>query len=182
MAERRPVKPSELMGLAAAGGEEGRIGAGPGPVAELPAPRGGAAAGQEARIVAARRRMANLRLTDEERRIATDELAEQFAIGRLDEYELHRRVDLLNDAVTHGDLQPIFAGLPAPQLYRPAPSKPGKWRWAAFVGAVWMALPFALTGLVFLVFGREIAAAIFGLPALAWVFFTYRWASRPRRE
>ncbi|HEY4568701.1 MAG TPA: DUF1707 domain-containing protein, partial [Kribbella sp.] len=76
MAERRPVKPSELMGLAAA-------------------------AGQEARIVAARRRMANLRLTDEERRIATDELAEQFAIGRLDEYELHRRVDLLNDAVTH---------------------------------------------------------------------------------
>jgi hypothetical protein len=43
-------------------------------------------------------------------------------------------------------------------------------------------LPFALTGLVFLVFGREIAAAIFGLPALAWVFFAYRWASRPKRE
>ena len=157
MAERRPVKPSELMGLAAA-------------------------AGQEARVAAARRRMAALRLTDEERRICTDELAEQFAVGRLDEVELHRRVDRLNDAVTHADLQPIFADLPAPSLYKPEPKKPGKWRWAAFAGAVWMALPFALTGLVLMVFGREIAAAIFGLPALAWVFFTYRWASRPQRE
>jgi hypothetical protein len=45
-----------------------------------------------------------------------------------------------------------------------------------------MAVPFVLVGLLMLVFGREIAAAIFGLPALAWVFFTYRWASRPRRE
>jgi hypothetical protein len=135
MAERRPVKPGELMGLAAA-------------------------AGQEARAVAARRRVAQVRLTDEERRIATDELAEQFAVGRLDEGELHRRVDLLNDAVTHGDLQPIFAGLPTPSLYRPAARKPGKWRWAAFAGAVWMAVPFVLVGLLMLVFGREIAAAI----------------------
>jgi len=119
MAERRPVKPGELMGLAAA-------------------------AGQEARAAAARRRLAQLRLTDEERRVATDELAEQFAVGRLDELELHRRVDLLNDAVTHGDLQPIFAGLPTPSLYKPAARKPGKWRWAAFAGAVWMAVPFVL--------------------------------------
>ena len=157
MAERRPVKPGELMGLAAA-------------------------AGQEARAAAARRRMAQLRLTDEERRVCTDELAEQFAVGRLDEDELHRRVDRLNDAVTRADLQPIFAGLPEPSLYKPEPRKAVRWRWAAFVGAVWMALPFALTGLVLLVFGREIAAAIFGLPALAWVYFTYRWASRPQRE
>jgi hypothetical protein len=156
MVERRPVKPSELMGMAAA-------------------------AGQEARVAAARRRMASLRLTDEERRVATDELAEQFAIGRLDEDELHRRVDRLNEAVTHAELQPIFAGLPTPSLYKPEPRKPGKWRWAAFVGAVWMALPFALVGLVMLVFGRELAAAIFGLPALAWVFFTYRWARRGSR-
>ena len=141
-----------------------------------------AAAGQEARVQAARRRMLSVRLTDEERRVCTDELAEQFAVGRLDEAELHRRVDLLNDAVTHADLQPIFAGLPLPPLYAQEPRKPGRWRWAAFVGAVWMALPFALTGLVLLIFGREVAAAIFGLPALAWVFFTYRWASRPKRE
>lgn len=157
MAERRPVKAGELMGLAAA-------------------------AGQEARVAAARRRMASMRLTDEERRVCTDDLAEQFAIGRLDEDELHRRVDRLNQAVTHADLQPIFVGLPTPSLYKPAARKPGKWRWAAFAGAVWMAVPFALTGLLFMVFGREIAAAIFGLPALAWVFFTYRWASRPQRD
>ncbi|ADB35661.1 protein of unknown function DUF1707 [Kribbella flavida DSM 17836] len=143
-----------------------------------------AAAGQEARVVAARRRMASVRLTDEERRICFDELAEQFAVGRLDEDELHRRVELVQDAVTHGDLQVIFAGLPVPPLYaQPAPArKPGRWRWAAFVGAVWMALPFFLVGLAFLVFGREIAAAIFGLPALAWVLVTWRWASAPGRQ
>ncbi|WP_433163205.1 DUF1707 SHOCT-like domain-containing protein [Kribbella sp. CA-247076] len=160
MAERRPVKPGELMGLAAA-------------------------AGQEARQVAARRRLANIRLTDEERRICTDDLAEQFAVGRLDQDELHARVDRLNDAVTHRDLQPIFAGLPAPSLYRPADRRPSRWRWAAFAGAVWLALPFVLTGLVLLLFGREAAAAIFALPALLWTFVTYRWASgkgkRPRR-
>jgi hypothetical protein len=155
MVERRPAKASEWVGMAAA-------------------------AGQEAKAVAARRRMASLRLTDEERRVATDELAEQFAVGRLDEVELHRRVDLLNEAVTHGDLQPIFAGLPAPSLYRPEPRKPGKWRWAAFIGAVWLALPFVLTGLVLMIFGREVAAAIFGLPAVFWVLLTYRWAARSR--
>jgi hypothetical protein len=157
MAERRPVKPGELMGLAAA-------------------------AGQEARAAAARRRMAQVRLTDEERRIATDELAEQFAVGRLDEGELHRRVDLVNSAVTHGELEPALAGLPVSSLYAPPARKAGKWRWAAFAGAVWLAVPFVLAGLLFLVFGREIAAAIFGVPAVVWVVYAYRWASKPRRE
>ena len=152
MVERRPVKAGELMGLAAA-------------------------AGQEARVAAKRRRLANVRLTDEERRICTDELAEHFAVGRLDEVELHRRVDQINHAVTHADLQPIFADLPTPSLYQPPPRKTGRWRWAVFAGAVWLAVPFVLTGLVFLVFGREIAAVMFGLPALAWTFFTYRWAA-----
>ncbi|WP_238176521.1 DUF1707 SHOCT-like domain-containing protein [Kribbella albertanoniae] len=137
-----------------------------------------AAAGQEARVVAARRRVANVRLTDEERRVFTDELAEQFAIGRLDELELHRRVDLLNEAVTHGDLQPIFSGLPTPSPYRPAPRPTGRWRWAAFVGAVWLAAPFFLLGLGFLVFGREVAAAIFGIPAVLWTAVAFRWARR----
>ncbi|TWD80103.1 uncharacterized protein DUF1707 [Kribbella amoyensis] len=142
-----------------------------------------AAAGQEARVAAAQRRLAPVRLTDEERRLCIDELSEQFAIGRLDEDELHRRVDLANEAVTHRDLQPAFAGLPAPSLYRPVENRrPGRWRWAAFAGAVWLALPFFLTGLAFLVFGREVAAAIFGVPAVVWVIFAYRWASRPKRE
>lgn len=141
-----------------------------------------AAAGQEARVVAARRRLMAVRLTDEERRVSLDELAEQFAVGRLDESELHRRVDLVNEAVTHADLQPAFAGLPVPPLYAQPPRRSGRWRWAAFVGAVWMALPFALTGLVLLLFGREVAAAIFGLPALAWVLVTWRWARNGTRN
>ncbi|MET7278150.1 DUF1707 domain-containing protein [Kribbella sp. NPDC005582] len=157
MAERRPVNPADLMGKAAA-------------------------AGQEARVVAARRKLANIRLTDEERRICTDELAEQFAVGRLDELELHRRVDLLNDAVTHADLQPIFKNLPAPSMYQPRPKQAGRWRWAVFAGAVWTAVPFVLVGLIFLVFGREIAAAVFGVPALLWTLVAYRWASQSRRD
>jgi len=158
MVERRPtVRPGDLMGRAAA-------------------------AGQEARVVAARRRVANIRLTDEERRICTDELAEQFAVGRLDELELHRRVDLLHDAVTHGDLQPIFAGLPVPSLYQPAPRRTGRWRWAAFVGAAWLAAPFVLLGLVFLVFGREIAAAVFAVPPLLWTALAFRWARQPQDQ
>ncbi|TCC43049.1 DUF1707 SHOCT-like domain-containing protein [Kribbella sindirgiensis] len=157
MAERRPVKPSDLVGMAAA-------------------------AGQEARVVAARRRMAQIRLTDEQRRILTDELAQEFAVGRLDEAELHRRVDLLNSAVTHGDLEPVLAGLPVSSLYAPPARKSGRWRWAAFAGAVWLAVPFVLAGLLLLVFGREIAAAVFGVPAVVWVAYAYRWASKPRRE
>jgi hypothetical protein len=141
-----------------------------------------AAAGQEARAVAARRRMQPLRLTDEERHIAVDELSEQFAIGRLDEAELHRRVDIVNEAVTHADLQPAFHGLPQLSLYAPPQRQPGRWRWAAFIGAVWLALPFFLTGLVFLVFGREIAAAVFGVPALAWTAVMWRWAKAPTRR
>ncbi|GAA1549503.1 hypothetical protein GCM10009804_02490 [Kribbella hippodromi] len=157
MVERRPGKAGELMGLAAA-------------------------AGQEARIAAARRRLAQVRLTDEDRRVVTDELSEQFAVGRLDEDELHRRVDLVHQALTHADLQPILAGLPVSSLYQPVARSSSKWRWAAFIGAVWLAVPFVLAGLLLLVFGREIAAAIFGIPAVAAIAYTYRWASRPRRE
>jgi hypothetical protein len=141
-----------------------------------------AAAGQEARVAAAKRKMMPIRLTDEDRRVAIDELSEQFAIGRLDELELHRRVDIVNEAVTHGHLQAAFEGLPQPALYAPPARKPGRWRWAAFVGGLWLAAPFLLTGLLFLVFGREIAAAVFGIPALAWIAVTWRWAAAPARN
>jgi uncharacterized protein DUF1707 len=144
-----------------------------------------AATGQEARQVAARRRMMPVRLTDAERGVCSDELVEQYAVGRLDEGELDRRIDLLHKAVTHADLQPVFAGLPLPPLYRQEPRRAGAWRWAVFAGSVGMAVPFMLLGLLFLVFGRDIVAAVFGVPALAWVFFTWRWAAghaRARRR
>jgi hypothetical protein len=141
-----------------------------------------AAAGREAREAAARRKLQAIRLTDSERMICADDLAEQFAVGRLDVVELNDRLDLLHAAVTHSDLAPIFEGLPVPQLYIREPRQPGRWRWAAFIGAVWLALPFVLTGLIFLVFGREITAAIFGVPSLLWILATWRWARNGTRS
>jgi hypothetical protein len=140
-----------------------------------------AVAGQDAREAATRRRMMPLRLTSAERAMCSDELAEQFAVGRLDKAELDHRLDQLHSAVTHADLRPVFAGLPLPPLYRREPQRSRTWRWITFAGAVGLALPFVLLGLVFLVFGHEIAAAIFGLPAMMWVVATWRWAASGRR-
>jgi hypothetical protein len=141
------------------------------------------ATGQEAREIATRRRMMPVRLTDAEREVCFGELGEHFTLGRLDKAELDRRLDQLHAAVTHADLQPVFAGLPIPPLYAAQESRsPSRWRWAVFTAAVGMAVPFLLLGLVFLVFGREIAAVVFGLPAFAWVFFTWRWASGRRHS
>lgn len=139
-----------------------------------------AATGQEAQQLARRRRMLPMRLTAAERETCADELAEHYAVGRLDDEELGRRMDLLHRAVTHGDLQPVFYGLPTPSLYTPAPRRRGRWRWVVFAGAVWMAVPFVLLSLMLVLFGREIAAAIFGIPALLWVALFWRWASRRR--
>jgi hypothetical protein len=139
-----------------------------------------AATGQQAQQLARQRRMLPLRLTAAERETCADELAEQYAVGRLDDAEFGRRMDLLHRAATHADLQPVFYGLPAPSLYTPAPRRRGRWRWVVFAGAVWMAVPFVLLSLVLVLFGREIAALIFGVPALVWVAMFWRWASRGR--
>jgi Domain of unknown function (DUF1707) len=137
-----------------------------------------AATGRETHQLARRRRVRQLRLTVADREVCTDELAEQYALGRLDEAELGRRVDLLHRAVTHGDLGPVFAGLPMPSLHAPA-AQPGRWRWVVFAAGAWLALPFALLGLVLAVAGREVAAVVFGLPAFVWVMVLWRWASDP---
>jgi hypothetical protein len=138
-----------------------------------------AATGQQAQQVARQRRMLPIRLTAAERDTCADDLAEQYAVGRLDDAEFGRRMDLLHRAETHGDLQSVFYGLPTPSLYTTAsaPRRRGRWRWVVFAGAVWMAVPFVLLSLVLVLFGREIAAAIFGLPALLWVALFWRWAS-----
>ena len=135
-----------------------------------------AATCREAHLLAKRRRMRQLRLTLAEREVCTDELAEQYALGRLDEAELGRRVDLLHRAVTHGDIGPVFAGLPMPALHAPA-VRARRWRWVVFATAAWLAAPFVLLGLVFAVAGREASAMVFGLPALVWVMLWWRWAS-----
>jgi hypothetical protein len=140
-----------------------------------------AATGRETQQLARRRRARQLRLTAAEREACIDELAEQYALGRLDEAELGRRVDLLHRAVTHGDLGPVFAGLPMPSLHASA-VQAGRWRWVVFAAGAWLALPFALLGLVLAVAGREVAAVVFGLPALVWVMVLWRWASVPSRS
>jgi hypothetical protein len=137
-----------------------------------------AAAGSEAHHYARRRRMRSLRLTSAERDVCAGELAEQYALGRIDEDELDRRVDLLHRSVTHGDLEPVFAGLPMPPLS--APVRSGRWRWLVFAVAVWVAAPFVLLGLVLTAGGREVGAALFGLPALVWVIYWWRWAAADR--
>lgn len=133
----------------------------------------------KARELARRRWMASQRLSEAERDSCAGDLAEQYAIGRLDDAELGRRVDLLHRAVTHSDLTEVFAGLPAPQLYA-APARSGRWRWLVFVGAAWMAAPFLLIGLVLAVVGREVGALIFVLPALMWLTLFWRWARTKR--
>jgi hypothetical protein len=137
-----------------------------------------AASSSEAYQFARRRRMRSLRLTAIERETCSGELAEQYALGRIDDDELDRRVDLLHRSVTHGDLERVFAGLPMPPFY--APVRSGRWRWLVFAVAVWAAAPFVFLGLVLTAGGREVAAVLFGLPAFVWVIFWWRWASVDR--
>ena len=132
------------------------------------------------RAEVARRRATPLRLSDHDREACFEALGEQYAVGRLDSAELGRRLDLLHSAVTHGDLSAVFEGLPRPALYDRAPRRRGRWRWAVFALATWMASPFLVLGLIFLGTGREGIAAALGLPALAWTLLAWRWAASPR--
>jgi Domain of unknown function (DUF1707) len=138
-----------------------------------------ATTGWETHQFARRRRMRSMRLTEAERDACTGELAEQYALGRIDKPELDRRVDLLHRSVTRGELKAVFAGLPTPSLDRPA-ARSGRWRWVVFAAAAWLAMPFLLIGLVFGAAGREGAAAFFVLPASLWMLLWWRWASVDR--
>jgi hypothetical protein len=135
------------------------------------------ATGRQAHQQASRRRMRSLWLTASERDTCLDELAEQYAVGRLDKSELDRRMDLLDRAVTHGDLGPVFAGLPWPTFRTARPVRPRRWRRMVYALAVWLALPFLFLGLVLAIAGHAGAGVIFGLPALVWVALWRRWAS-----
>ncbi|MGH3463546.1 MAG: DUF1707 SHOCT-like domain-containing protein [Kribbellaceae bacterium] len=140
-----------------------------------------AATGQEARILAARRRLQAVRLTDAERDVCAEHLSEQYALGRLDRDELEDRLDRLNRAAVHGDLAPVFEALPMPALYGPVRRHPPRWPWALAAVIASLAVPFLLLGLVLLVLGREVAAVIFAGPALFWMLLAGRWAFRRTR-
>lgn len=142
--------------------------------------------GRETHRAARQRQMRSIRLTNADREACLDALAEQYAVGRIDDAELDRRVDLAHRAVVHGDLDPVFAGLPRPEFDPPKPAAPrfasrgrrrGGWRWLVFAAAAWVAVPFVLIGTLFLAAGHEAAAVVFGVPPLMWVLLLWRWAS-----
>jgi hypothetical protein len=135
------------------------------------------ATGRDTHQLVRRRRMRSLWLTAGERDTCLDELAEQYAVGRLDKPELDRRMDLLDRAVTHGDLDPVYVGLPWPTFHTARVVRPRRWRRLVFAVAVWLALPFLVLGLALAVAGHAAAGVIFGLPALVWVALWRRWAS-----
>jgi hypothetical protein len=137
-----------------------------------------AATGQEARLAAARRRMQALRLTDAERDTCADHLSEQFVLGRLTRDEFEERLDRLHRVAVHGELAAVFHGLPMPPLYGPVRRRPARWPWLVGAGVASLALPFLMVGMVLLLFGREVGAAVFAGPALLWILLSARWASR----
>ena len=64
---------------------------------------------------------ASLRVGDTERYEAATALGEHFATGRLDQDEYDARVQAAYAGRTRADLQALFADLPEPAPFRPAP-------------------------------------------------------------
>ncbi|MFD3406802.1 DUF1707 domain-containing protein [Kribbella sp. NPDC058693] len=67
----------------------------------------------------------DLWLSDDDRSVCSAALANQYAVGRIDRGELGRRTDLLLTAKTRRELDPIFEGLPVPDLAEPITLPPG---------------------------------------------------------
>jgi hypothetical protein len=142
-----------------------------------------AATGQEARLIAARRRMQAVRLTDDDRDLCASYLSEQYSVGRLNREELEDRLDLLHQAHVHADLTPVFDGLPVPlALYGLDRRRAPRWPWVVGGLAASLALPFFTIGLILLALGKEVAAAFFLGPAAVWIFLSLRWARRRTRR
>lgn len=185
MGEKKPVRPGPATGPVP-GPVPGPGWQGPGdgrPVRKVADLAGKAAAtGREARIIAEQRKKRAMRLTDAERELCVEQLAEQYALGRLQRDEWEERHDQLARVVVHADVPAVFQGLPMPALYERERDKPARWPWAVGVAVGSLSGPFILIGLVLLVLGREIGAAIFILPALIWILLTARWASRRSRR
>ncbi len=68
--------------------------------------------------------MSSLRIGDAERESAVDQLAEQYAQGRISKQEFDERSDAAWAARTQGDLAPLFADLPVGRHDVRAASRP----------------------------------------------------------
>ena len=127
-----------------------------------------------------------LLLSDPERSLCSDALAEQFGLGRIDKAELDRRTNLLYAAKNRGQLRAVFEGLPAPVLEIPLklPGEPARWRVRVFNGAVVVSVPFLLMGASMLASHANVATVLCGVFFLvgggAWDYFAWSWMSNSR--
>ncbi|ONI68993.1 hypothetical protein BWI15_34935 [Kribbella sp. ALI-6-A] len=144
-----------------------------------------AAAHAEAEQAVVRQQQSKLLLTDQDRSVCSTALSEQVGLGRIDMAELHRRTELLYAAKTRADLEPVFLGLPRPQLHgEQIEPKRRTWRWVVFGVAAGMSVPFLLSGLLFLLAGSDAGDRGFGafltVGAVLWTLFAFGWVRRGR--
>ncbi|MFF0265585.1 DUF1707 domain-containing protein [Kribbella sp. NPDC004536] len=127
-----------------------------------------------------------LLLSDPDRSLCSDALAEQFSLGRIDKPELDRRTNLLYAAKNRGQLREVFEGLPAPVLDKPikVPGETPRWRVWVYKCAVAVSVPFLLLGASMLASHANVATVLFGVFFLVgggvWDYFAWSWMSRSR--
>jgi hypothetical protein len=125
-----------------------------------------------------------LLLSDADRSLCSDALAEQFSLGRIDKTDLDRRTDLLYAAQTRGELREVFDGLRAPVLDKPPARSEGipRWRMTVFKILSVLSVPFLLLGVSMMWAHVNLTIFITGafcfVGALAWNYFAWFWASR----
>lgn len=114
-------------------------------------------------------------MSDADRSLCSEALAEQFGLGRIDKTELDRRPDLLYAAKTRGHLSAVFEGLPAPVLDKP----PGK------AAVAVLSVPFLVLGAAMMSSPPNVATFLVGeflfVGALGWNYFAWFWATRAHR-
>ena len=97
-----------------------------------------------------------LRLSFADRDACAAALSNHYAEGRIDGQELERRLTMLFQAVTRGDLRPVFEGLVLPRLPTEVqPQLVASRAVVVFSIVLGITLPFAALGTIFLVWGSD---------------------------
>jgi hypothetical protein len=96
---------------------------------------------------------AALRVGTDERNVAIRCLDQHLSAGRLDAEEYGYRVATASLARTRGDIETLFADLPAPHPFQPQlavyPEQPSLWQRPALTRLAWLLLAAVLTVLTF---------------------------------
>ena len=129
-----------------------------------------------------------LLLSDSDRSLCSDALAEQFGLGRIDKTELDRRTNLLYAAKTRGQLRQVFDGLPKPVLDKPPPRTVGipQWRWTVFKVLGVLSVPFLLLGASMMYAHPNVLTFFIGVfllgGGLLWNYLAWIWTTRGHRS